>query len=190
MADDDLLGGADEAEEDEEEEESGGGGSPLMKYLPIIGIVLVVQIVMVYLVATWWLAPSGEPTEPEVEQVAEAEGEAALPQPGGLPPGQVTVIFEKLEPIVINPAGTEGMRFLSATVHLGLSSPEVLGAIEGNNLSSKIRDRLIDLLRAKTIDRLDPSHHAEIKEEIVERLNEFLGENAVLEVYFQGFVLQ
>ena len=188
MADDDLLGGADDAAEDEEEDESGGGGSPLMKYLPIIGIVLVVQIVMVYLVANWWLAPSGEPTQPDVEQVAETE--VAPGTAGGLPPGQVTVIYEKLDPIVVNPAGTEGMRFLSATVHLGLASSEVLAAIDGNNLSSKIRDRLIDLLRAKTIGQLDPGHHDEIKDEIRERLNEFLGENAVLEVYFQGFVLQ
>jgi len=192
MADDDLLGGEDDAEEEEEEEE-GGGGSPLMKYLPIIAVVLVVQIVIAYFVANWWLAPADQPDGPPVEEVAETESApdgAGLPAAGAMPPGQVTVIFEKLDPIVINPAGTEGMRFLSATVHLGLSAPEVLAAIEGNNLSSKIRDRLIDVLRAKTIDQLDPSHHGEIKSEMKERLNEFLGQNAVLEVYFQGFVLQ
>jgi flagellar basal body-associated protein FliL len=188
MADDDLLGAADDAAEDAEEEASEGGGSPLMKYLPIIAIVLVVQIVMVDLVATWWLAPSDAPDEPDVQEVAQAETEA--PVAGAMPPGQVSVIYEKLDPIVVNPAGTEGLRFLSATVHLGLSSQDVLNAIDANNLSSKIRDRLIDILRAKTIDQLDPAHHEEIKREIRRRLNEFLGENAVLEVYFQGFVLQ
>ena len=188
MADDDLLGGADDAAETgDEEEEEAGGGSPLMKYLPIIGIVLVVQIVIAYFVANWWLTPSEEPTTEVAEEMVQEE---EAPPAVAIAPGQVTVIYEKLDPIVINPAGTEGLRFLSSTIHLGLSSPEVLAAIDGNNLSSKIRDRLIDVLRAKTIDQLDPSKHEEIKGEIRAKLNEFLGENAVLEVYFQGFVLQ
>ncbi len=186
MADDDLLGDEDDVDEESEDEE-GGGGSPLMKYLPIVAIVLVVQIVIAYFVANWWLAPADQPDEPVVEEVAETE---AGPVAGAMAPGQVTVIFEKLDPIVVNPAGTEGMRFLSATVHLGLAGSDVLTAIETNNLASKIRDRLIDILRAKTIGQLDPSHHGEIKDEMIERINEFLGENAVLEIYFQGFVLQ
>ncbi|MBT4140481.1 MAG: hypothetical protein HOE48_21405, partial [Candidatus Latescibacteria bacterium] len=53
MADEDMME-MDELGEDEEEAAE-GGGNPLMKYLPLIGIVLVVQIVVIYFAVQWFM---------------------------------------------------------------------------------------------------------------------------------------
>jgi len=184
MADeDDLLGGMDDVGEEEEEEEQEGGFS-LMKYLPIIGGVLVVQIIIGYVLVSWLFSPSDDAPEAEGGVVEEVR------------PTRVEVIeesiYDKLDVIVVNPAGTGGLRFLSTEVHLGLASPEIVAEIDAKKLVSRIRDRLISVFQSKTIDQLEPERHDEIKEEIMEKLNSptFLGKNAVIAVYFQGFVIQ
>ena len=193
MADEDLLGEMEEMggeigeEEAEGEAEEAAAGVSLMRYLPLVAVILVVQIVIAYFIVQWVFTPD----EPEEGEVAATEEVAPEPEPESEPAqAVVSVIYEKLDPIVINPAGTEGLRYLSTTIHFGVSSPEVVAMIEGKNQSSKIRDVLIRVLSAKTIAQLQPENHAALKDEIQEKLNGFLGKNAVLEVYFQGFVLQ
>lgn len=192
MADEDMM----EMDElGEEEEAQGGGGNPLMKYLPLIGGVLVVQIIIIYFAVQWFM-PDDAPAEGEettemvepapVEVPAEGEdGEGFAP-----PDAAVLTIFDKLEVIVVNPAGTDGLRFLSTQVFLGLSDVKVEAFITSHNLVPRINDTLVSIFASKTISDLDPSRHPKLKDEIKRRLNRFLGENAVLEVYFQSFVLQ
>ncbi len=193
--DEELLGPMDELGEDEEDEEDQEEGSPLMRYLPLIAVVLVVQIILVYVTVTFFLGPSEPPPEAEQEVVEEEAPppEEEAPDLGEL---EVAIVYEALESIVVNPAGTEGLRFLSAKIHLGLSSAQVEQTIEEKKLGSKIRDGLIDILRAKTIAELDPEYHEVLKTQIKDKLNEILvGKDsnaapAVVEVYFQTFVLQ
>ena len=189
MADEELLDPmADVGEGPEEAGAKGGGGIPLMRYIYLIVGVLIVQIVIVYMVFNWWFSASEGPSETPSKAVTKAEAPLSVSPPAGQPP--VEVVYEKLDPIVVNPAGTEGLRFLSTSVHLGLASGAVEVFIDSKKLKSKIRDTLIGVFASKTIPQLDPAHHDELKAEIRQRLNAFLGENAVLEVYFQGFVLQ
>ncbi|MDA0748779.1 MAG: flagellar basal body-associated FliL family protein [bacterium] len=194
MADEDLLGTMDDlGGEGGEEEGQGGGGSPLMKYLPLIGGALVVQIVIAYFVASWWFVPSEVPPEAVEGQVAAEEVKEEKVKE--MAPTEVAVVYEKLDAIVVNPAGTEGLRFLSATIHLGLSSPDVEALIDQKKLASKITDKLIDVLRSKTIGQLEPGNHEALKTEIKDKLNVIMGGKPgmappVVEVYFKGFVLQ
>ena len=194
MADDDMME-MDELGDDEEGEESGGGGNPLMKYLPLIGVMLVVNVILAYFVAQWFFVPDALPEDAEgIEEVMDAEAapaEAAAEGEGYVPPpAEVAVLYTTLETIVVNPRGTEGLRFLSLQAHLGLSDPGVAAHIEDAKLKSRIHDVLIRILTNKTIADVDPSRHDLLKDEIKTRLNAFLGENAVLEVYFNSFVLQ
>lgn len=195
MADEDMME-MDELGEDEGDA-GGGGGNPILKYLPLIGIVLVVQVVIIYFAVQWFM-PDDMPddsTEAAVEQVETVEPPAAPAEgedgSGFVPPTTaVLTIFDKLETIVVNPAGTDGLRFLSTQVFLGLSDLKVAEYITNNHLVPRINDTLVAVFSSKTIADLDPSRHAKLKEEIRKRLNQFLGQNAVLEVYFQSFVLQ
>jgi len=185
MADEeDLLGAVDGIDEEEEDEaEAQAGGFPLMKYLPIIGGVLIVQIIIGYVLVNWIFSPSGEPPEPSEEVVQEAAPVETFAL-------SEEILYDKLDAIVVNPAGTGGLRFLSTEVHLGLSDPELGEQIDQMKLMSKIRDRLIGIFQSKTIDQLEPEHHEALKQEIMKKLNQFLGRNAIISVYFQGFVIQ
>lgn len=193
MADEDLLGTVDDLGDDEEAEEGEEGGSSLMKYLPIIGGLLVLQIVIAYFVANWWFVPAETPADVVSEQVEEVKAEEIVD--AELAPAAVAALYEKLETIVVNPAGTDGLRFLSATIHLGVSSLEVAAAIDEKQLSSKMNDRLIDILRGKTIGQLEPEYHDTIKAQMRTELNKILGakpgtQMPIVEIYFTGFVLQ
>jgi flagellar basal body-associated protein FliL len=195
MADEDMME-MDELGEDEGDA-GGGGGNPILKYLPLIGIVLVVQIVIIYFAVQWFM-PDDMPDDPKAaaaEQIEPveipAEKEAGKKGEGFVPPNTtVLTIFDKLETIVVNPAGTDGLRFLSTQVFLGLSDLKVAEYITLNHMVPRINDALVAVFSSKTISDLDPSRHAKLKEEIRKRLNQFLGQNAVVEVYFQSFVLQ
>ncbi|MDP6038759.1 MAG: flagellar basal body-associated FliL family protein, partial [Candidatus Latescibacteria bacterium] len=170
MADEDMME-MDDLGEDEEGEES-SGGNPLMKYLPWIAILLVVQVVLAYFVAQWFFVPDELPEGAQVEEVAPAEGEQGEGGEGEgdpgyePPPSVVAVIYTQVPTIVVNPKGTEGLRFLSAEVHLGLSSQAVVEHIDGTNKLSRINDTLIRLFTTKTIADVDPSRHEQLKEDI------------------------
>lgn len=192
MADEELLEPVDEMGDDDEEEEEGGGSS-LMSYLPWVLGVLVLQVIIGYLIVSWFFgSPADAPATDGQEMVGEEmAGDGSGEGEGAAGPLIIQeVIYERMDPIVVNPAGTEGLRFLSATVHLGLANAKVETEIETKNLKSKIIDKLYRILSSKTIPQLDPERHGELKDEIKESLNEFLGTNAVIDVYFQGFVLQ
>ncbi|MCH2665755.1 flagellar basal body-associated FliL family protein [bacterium] len=189
MADEeDLLGSMDELEDKEEEE--GEGGSPLMKYLPLIGGALVVQIILAWIVGSMFFAPSedelaeGEEDPATTEEVVVADGTMI----------EKEVVWEGLDPIVVNPAGTGGLRFANIHVNLGLTSEAVQLAIDQKSLTSRIRDTLIGILATKTLDQLDPRYHEMLKVEMRDKLNEFMsqegGPAAVKRIYFKQFVLQ
>ncbi len=189
MADEeDLLGSMDDLEDGEDEEEEEGGGSPLMKYLPLVGGVLVVQIIIGFVIGSLFFGSSGDESAEGEGEEAEAEVTAQVSLI------EQEVIWEGLDPIVVNPAGTGGLRFASVEVVLGVTSQAVITTIEELFLTARIRDNLIGILASKTIEQLDPRHHEELKIEMRDGLNEFLSpENnpsAVKRIYFKGFVLQ
>jgi len=160
-----------------------------MKYLPLVGGVLVVQIIIGWLIGYLFFSSSGEEVvEGEGDEVVAEEVVAEVAMP------EQEVIWEGLDPIVVNPAGTGGLRFASVQVNLGVTSQVVFDAIEGRSLTSRIRDTLIGILSSKTIEQLDPRFHEGLKVEMRAKLNEFLSPvnnpAAVKRVYFQGFVLQ
>ena len=190
MANEEMMDMDDMGEDASEEASGGGGRNPLMRYLPWIGGLLVVQVVLAYFIMQWFFSPGESPSDASVE--VEATAPEASEGRGKFQPAQVAVtkIFDQLDVIVVNPAGTQGMRFLSAQISLGLSEARVESHILSNNLTHRIKDTLVRILSSKTISDLDPSRHDVLKDEIKMRLNTFLGANAVAEVYFQTFVLQ
>jgi flagellar basal body-associated protein FliL len=191
MADENMME-MDDSEEEGESLPSGGGKSPIVKYLPVIIGLLVVQVVLAYFVAQWFFAPVDNTAAEPVEAVAAVENTPA-PASGSTyqpPPMAVATIFDQLEVTVVNPAGTDGLRFLSTQIALGLSSPDVATFITTNNLIYRIQDVLVRIFSSKTIPDLEASKHDLLKEEIKTKLNDFLGKNAVVEVYIKSFVLQ
>jgi len=204
---------ADEFETTETTEVVEGGGGLLdtvKKYLPLIGGILVVQIVLVYIVVKWFYgAPSQPPEEhaAQVEKPAEESGHKPKPakkkekekkKEGTIEAAdEVAFIFDKLDPITINPAESGGAHYAQIQVHLGVGHiesvkhEEVLRLLESRK--AKMLDTIIRIGTSKTLEELNSQEGRDrLKEEIRKQINLFLNDEheIVKEIYFASFTTQ
>jgi flagellar FliL protein len=198
-----------------ESAQGGGGGllDTVKKYLPLIAGVLVVQILIGYVLVKWVFAPSAPPPETHETKV-EKKGEKAEAKvkpakkkkkeggghggEGGLEAAdEILGIFDKLDPITVNTAGSGGVHYVQIQVHLGLAKIE---EVKGEELAKlvdsrkgKILDTVIRLATAMTYDELNTQEGRDkLKEEIRKQVNLFLSDEheIVKEVYFPTFTTQ
>lgn len=114
-----------------------------------------------------------------VEQ-ADARSKSTEARPG---------VFGTLENITINPAGTNGRRYL--LVSFGLEAPEAAVLEEVREKDIIIRDQVIRILSQKTVEELaDVSQRKAIKQEVLEALNQTLQKGKIRQLYFTQYVLQ
>ena len=130
---------------------------------------------------------------PEVEHGAAAcecnTGEKAAEhgEEGGHPTGPAAV--HTIENIVINPAQSNGTRFLMASVGFGLTDAH--GAEMMKLRDAEIRDVVVRVLGARTVAELaDLPTRDTIKAEMREKVIAIVGKEALVDVYFSQFVIQ
>lgn len=91
--------------------------------------------------------------------------------------------------IVVNPAGTGGSRFLSASFGFELTSAEATRLFEQKE--AVIRDALITILASKTVAQLSDTREKEIARlQIKRRIAQLMGTEELAGVYYTDFVLQ
>jgi flagellar FliL protein len=118
--------------------------------------------------------------EPKEEHESEGEGEH-----GG---GEGSSIYT-IKDLVVNPSGTAGSRYLSASIAFQLGSPEEAAKFE--QLEPIIRDALITILSSKTVAQLTDSREKEIaRVQIKNRVAQLLKNSELAGVYYSDFVLQ
>lgn len=95
----------------------------------------------------------------------------------------------EIKDLVVNPAGTDGTRYVCATVSLEASTPQA--AEEVSARESQVRDRLIEILGARTVGELSSLKvRDDLREEIRESVDELITQGEIEAVYFSNFVLQ
>ncbi|OGG52316.1 MAG: hypothetical protein A3F84_00410 [Candidatus Handelsmanbacteria bacterium RIFCSPLOWO2_12_FULL_64_10] len=203
---------ADELEATETTEVAEGGGGLLdtvKRYLPLIVGILVVQVAIGFVLVKWFFAPTAPPPEEHAAQVEKpAEGAEHKPKPAKKkekdkkeeklePADEIAVIFDKLDPIVINPAGSGGNHYVQIQVNLGLAQIEGTKPEEAFHLvesrKAKILDTIIRIATSKTLEELNTEEgRTRFKEEIRKQINLFLNEEheIIKEVYFATFTTQ
>ncbi len=91
--------------------------------------------------------------------------------------------------LIVNPAGTNGLRFLLTTIGLEVSSKATEQECEKRNV--QIHDAIINILTSKTLPELDDVNAREsLKVEIKKAINQDLTTGEVLNVYFSKFIIQ
>lgn len=97
--------------------------------------------------------------------------------------------FVQFDDLILNPAGTDGTRFLVLSLALEMKDGSGQGAIEARD--PEVRDVILTLLSTKTVEQLaDVTARPAIREELRLRLNELLGEGQVVRLYLPRFVIQ
>ena len=149
-----------------------------MKKLLIIGIpVFLIQVVVIYFIAVKVLAkPSSEsPVEPAKTEKPAAE--SAEPN--------LFVVND----IIINPAGTNGSRFLLVTIGIDVSTPEAL--LEITKKEVQVRDILNTVLTSKSLTELvDVAQREQLRVEINKKLVDVVSSGKVKNIYFSKFIIQ
>ncbi len=98
-------------------------------------------------------------------------------------------VVYNIDDIVINPAGTGGTRFLSASFAFELESEATAKEFEARK--ALIRDALITILSSKTIAQLTDVKQKEItRYQIKKRISDILNTDELAGVFYTDFVLQ
>jgi flagellar basal body-associated protein FliL len=94
----------------------------------------------------------------------------------------------ELDPFIVNLSGDSG-RYLRASVTIALEGERNKQVLK--NALSPVRDRLILLLSGKTAEKLLAAEgKTELRAEIVETVNDAIGDDIVNTVYFREFLIQ
>lgn len=164
-------------------EDMGGGGLPIKKIL-IIVIALAVLGAGGYFGYTMFMKGDDEAAEEEQGEAAVEEEEVAE---AGVP--------VEIEEFLLNVTGADEPTFLKAKFTLEVSSQELADALNGEGegatklLMAKTRDRIINVLREKTLQELnDPNNQKEIGKEIQFRLNDLYKDGKVINVLVTNWI--
>ena len=91
--------------------------------------------------------------------------------------------------LIVNPAGSNGNRFLLVDLAVGLTSEEAV--LELQTRDAEARDQLLVLLGSKTVTELaDVTHRQALKDEMQAVVSDLLVSGSALEIFFPRFVIQ
>ncbi len=91
--------------------------------------------------------------------------------------------------LVVNPAGTGGLRYLLTSVGVEVTNEKAFAEIQSKEVI--VNDILINVLSSKTLEELsDVTRRKELRREIAKRVDEILTNGRVQNVYFSKFIIQ
>jgi flagellar FliL protein len=153
-----------------------------MKTIITLVVVVLVMAGAAFFVVSKFLAP-------QEAAVAEEPAEPPAHDKHGSDTGKAGGEIFMVEELLVNPTGTSGTRFLSASIGLEVAGHETVVQLEGQQMP--VRDLLITILSSRTVEQLTNTTEREMmRGEITERLNKLLGPDKILAVYFVDYVLQ
>jgi flagellar FliL protein len=146
--------------------------------LVIIGIpVFLVQLAVVYFLVAKFAASPSASAQSEPAKAAETKE-----------PAEAKSIFV-VKDVIVNPAGTNGTRFLLTTVGFEISGAEREKDLEKKEV--QVRDVLNTVLTSKGLDELvRPDQREALRKEIFQKVAEMLPAGTLTNVYFSKFIIQ
>jgi len=147
--------------------------------LVILGVPLfLVQLAVVYFLVAKFVSPAAAPSPSEPPKAAESKETS----------DQSKSIFV-VKDIIVNPAGTNGTRFLLTTVGFEINGAEREKEVEKKEV--QVRDVLNTVLTSKGLDDLvRPEQREALRKEIFQKVAEMLPAGTLSNVYFSKFIIQ
>lgn len=153
-----------------------------MKTIAIFVAIIFLMAGAAFFVVTKFLAPAETSTHVEETEPAEEHSNATEEETGE---GEIFMVEE----LLVNPTGTSGTRYLSASLGLEVGNHEITLRLEEKKL--QIRDLLNSILSSRTVDELTTASERErMRLEITDRLNKLIAPDKLTAVYFVDYVLQ
>jgi flagellar FliL protein len=97
--------------------------------------------------------------------------------------------FFRLDPMIVNPAGSNGERYLKATISLEMTNPGIRAEL-GKRVP-QIKNQINNILSSKSISQLQTNEDKEkLRRDILDRVNGMLVTGRITNVYLEEFVYQ
>ncbi len=97
--------------------------------------------------------------------------------------------FFKIDPLIVNPAGSNGERYLKAVITLEVHDNEIQAELEKR--LPQIKNQVNNILSSKSITQVQTNSDRErLRREIQNRINSLLVTGRISNVYFEEFVYQ
>ena len=155
-------------------------GKNIGKLLSIGVPLFVVQVVLIYFLITRFLAPAN-PSAPTTTPPEHEAGVSAVEDPAQ----RIFVVKD----LIVNPAGTNGTRFLLTTIGFEVTSPQAKQELEVKEV--QLRDVLNTILTSKGMDDLvDVQKREDLRHEISKQVGELMRQGSLANVYFSKFIIQ
>ena len=152
------------------------------KMLMIVAVV-VLQLVAAYFLVGFFLKHGGPDSQ---AQTTSAQASNQVKNAGGDANFDHVYVVKDL---IVNPAGTNGLRFLLTTIGLEVTSEETVKELQKRDV--QIHDAIISILTSMTLPELDDTGSRDsLKVAIRSRINKDLSTGSVLNVYFSKFIIQ
>jgi flagellar FliL protein len=151
-----------------------------MKKVFIFGVpIFLVQVVVIYFLVTKFVYAQPDTQTPGAQQAEHTPDAAA---------DTARELFV-VNDLIVNPAGTNGTRFLLTTVGVEVASAQAKAELAGKEI--QVRDALISILTSKSLDQLGRMEQREVlRKEIAQRVGEMLTSGKPQNVYFGKFIIQ
>ena len=108
---------------------------------------------------------------------------------GGGHGGEEPLTPHIVDNLVVNPAGSGGMRFLLTSVAIQVGSPDAADLLEARDV--ELRDVLIMVLGSKTVEELsDITLRKGIVDEVLRSLEDITGPEVIQRVFLPQYVIQ
>ncbi len=159
--------------------ESGNKSGGMLKLIIIFGIMQVMLAAGAFLAIKMVVLP-------KTAALAEKPAEEAKAAPVESEPREIYLV----DNIIVNPAGTNGTRYLSTSIGLEIEKSEE--SVEHmREKTPVVRDILIAVFSSKSLEELGSGEGKElIRKDILEKVNQALSPGSVSKVFFVDYVLQ
>ena len=160
----------------------------------VIGIpIFIVQLIAVYFITANILMDKVQGStieEVDPASVEETSAEESEDVTDSTEKSDVVVgkYIYSVDDIIVNPAGTNGQQLLLTSIAFDLGSEEDKANLEGKDVV--VKDMIISVLSSKTISLLSNTAYKDsLKNEISEKLAEFVPDAHVNRVYFSKYII-
>lgn len=152
----------------------------------IIIIIVIVLVIIALLLGAAFYFMTKSPAQEETAQAQAASQNTATQNTQGITSGgnyiRVGSTYQ-LDQFIVNLLTQSGRRYFKTTISLEMTNPDLQNEIVAK--LPAVRDTIIDVLSSKSLEEVSTTRGIEkIKEEIVQRLNEFLVDGKIRNVFF------
>jgi flagellar protein FliL len=180
------------SDQNKEQKTEAKDGSSTIKKLLVFGLpAFLVQLVVVYFLTAKFVVPmTVQHTDSKAEPVTAKHEKEVSEEPSETTDEEAKEDhIYVIKDMIINPAGTNGQRYLLTTIALNVTTEEALKDLEKKEMA--VRDALNSVLTSKGMEQLtNVAERESLRKEIAEKVKGLVTHGKLSSVYFSKYIVQ